>query len=172
MFNKLAATVKKQIDRTFKSQEAKAGTRGNNKNAASSRRARRRGGHLANSLKIMSQQAAKPIRGLQTLLRHPKFWLYFGIGAGFSSGALLLGWEIYQLESQVTESIQEVLTYALAETITIESADGAVLQEIGPVSHENLKSWQIPKLVEQAFIASEDRRFLEHRGVEIGRAHV
>jgi penicillin-binding protein 1A len=160
VFSKFAATVKKQIDRTF---NASAKSPENN---AKSKRTRRRRERFANSLKATSQQTAKSIRGIGALSRHPKFWLYLGIGVGVGGGALLLGWEIYQLESQVTESVEEVLTYAPPETITIESADGAVLQEIGPVTHETLKSWQVPKLVQQAFIASEDRRFEEHGGVD------
>lgn len=108
----------------------------------------------------------KLVRPLQSVVRHPRFWLFFGLGSGFVGTAIALGLGIHTLEASVTESVDEVLTYAPPETLTIKSADGIVLQEIGPVSHDQLKFWEIPKPIEQAFIASEDRRFEEHKGVD------
>lgn len=102
-----------------------------------------------------------------SLSQHPKFWLWVGLGAGVSGGALAVGWGLYRLESSANQSVADVLTYSPPETITIQSADGIALQEIGPVSHEKLKSWQIPPVVKQAFIASEDRRFQDHGGVDL-----
>jgi penicillin-binding protein 1A len=64
------------------------------------------------------------------------------------------------------DSVEDVLTYAPPGTITIKASDGTVLREIGYVTHEKLKIWQIPEPVNKAFIASEDRRFNEHRGVD------
>ncbi len=101
-----------------------------------------------------------------SLSQHPKFWLFFGMGVGVSSSALLLGWSVYRLESSITESVADISTYMPPGTIRIKGADGTVLQEIGPVTHEKLKIWQIPQPVLEAFIASEDRRFRDHRGVD------
>ncbi|MFW6359900.1 MAG: transglycosylase domain-containing protein, partial [Chroococcales cyanobacterium] len=92
------------------------------------------------------------------------FWL--GLGISVTGGAIALGWGAYKLESSLPESVNPVLTYAREGTVTIESADGAILQEIGPVTHEKLKIWEVPELVTQAFIASEDRRFYKHNGVD------
>jgi penicillin-binding protein 1A len=60
-------------------------------------------------------------------------------------------------------------------TLTILSADGQVVHKIGPVTREKLTPETMPALVEQAFIAAEDRRFYQHDGIDpvgIGRAMV
>jgi penicillin-binding protein 1A len=60
-------------------------------------------------------------------------------------------------------------------TLTILSADGQVVHKIGPVTREKLTPETMPALVEQAFIAAEDRRFYKHDGIDpvgIGRALV
>ena len=60
-------------------------------------------------------------------------------------------------------------------TLTILSADGQVVHKIGPVTREKLTPETMPALVEQAFIAAEDRRFYQHDGIDpvgIGRALV
>ncbi|MBU6250602.1 MAG: PBP1A family penicillin-binding protein [Cyanobacteria bacterium REEB417] len=60
-------------------------------------------------------------------------------------------------------------------TLTILSADGEVIQKIGPATREKLTPESLPTLVEQAFIAAEDRRFYQHSGIDpvgIGRALV
>ena len=51
-------------------------------------------------------------------------------------------------------------------TLTILSADGQVVQKLGPVSRDKLSVDSLPPLVEQAFIAAEDRRFYQHDGVD------
>ncbi len=104
---------------------------------------------------------------LKQIPQHPRFWLFFGMGVGVSSSAIALGWGIYQLEQNTQVAVEDVLTYAPEGTLTIKSKNGTVLQEIGPVSHDKLKANAIPPLVSQAFIASEDRRFREHRGVDL-----
>ena len=103
---------------------------------------------------------------LKKVSQHPRFWLFTGIGVGFTSSAIALGWGISVLEKNTQESVEDVLVYAPPGTLTITSSDGAILQEIGPVSHDKLKANAIPPLVKEAFIASEDRRFNEHRGID------
>jgi penicillin-binding protein 1A len=98
--------------------------------------------------------------------RSPRFWLLVGLGVGVGTGAIALGGLAYVLNSGLPKSVDDVLTYAPQETLTIAAADGAVLQERGPVTHQTAKIWQIPIPVVHAFIASEDRRFQEHRGVD------
>jgi penicillin-binding protein 1A len=85
---------------------------------------------------------------------------------GASTALIALGIGVYLLEAMTQESMEEVLTYAPPGTLTIKANDGKVLQEIGPVSHDLVKMGRIPPLVEQAFVASEDRRFQDHRGVD------
>jgi penicillin-binding protein 1A len=52
-------------------------------------------------------------------------------------------------------------------TLTILAADGQVVHKQGPVSREKMTTGTIPPLVEQAFIAAEDRRFYDHDGVDL-----
>lgn len=109
----------------------------------------------------------KPFQGEHPLHKHPKFWLWLGMGVGMSSSAIAFGWLTYSLEGGLPRTVDNILNYAPEGTITIKGSDGVVIQEIGPVTHEKLKIWQIPEVVLQAFIASEDRRFEEHKGVDL-----
>ena len=112
-------------------------------------------------------QTLSPIGSkLKKVSQHPRFWLFTGIGVGFTGSAIALGWGISVLEKNTQESVEDVLVYSPPGTLKITSSDGAILQEIGPVSHDKLKASNIPPLVKQAFIASEDRRFYDHRGVD------
>ncbi len=65
------------------------------------------------------------------------------------------------------------LTYERDGTVTMLSADGVILQKLGPASHETIAYADIPQDLVNAFIASEDQRFYDHQGVDlrgIGRA--
>ncbi len=69
--------------------------------------------------------------------------------------------------------VSRIGTFNRPGTVTILSADGQVLQKLGPATREKLVGGQMPELVQQAFIAAEDRRFYEHNGIDawgIGRA--
>ncbi|MCP9885140.1 PBP1A family penicillin-binding protein [Synechococcus sp. ATX 2A4] len=74
---------------------------------------------------------------------------------------------------QTLPDVSRIGTFNRPGTVTILSADGQVLQKLGPATREKLVGGQMPELVEQAFIAAEDRRFYEHSGIDawgIGRA--
>jgi Membrane carboxypeptidase/penicillin-binding protein len=51
-------------------------------------------------------------------------------------------------------------------TLTIKAADSTILLQSGPATRDKLKLKEIPEQLIQAFIAIEDRRFYEHRGVD------
>jgi penicillin-binding protein 1A len=66
-------------------------------------------------------------------------------------------------------------TFSRPGTVTVLSADGEVLQKLGPASRDKVANGKMPLLVQRAFIAAEDRRFYMHNGVDavgIGRAMV
>ena len=184
MFNQLGIRVRQQIshllhsmaDKLDSSMQSSAKTQKSNTTTTLEKPRRRRRRYRKRSDKKITispplvafyQAIATPLQKAATLRHYPRFWLYFGIGVGASTGAIAFGYSIYQIESSITESVEEVLVYARPETLTIKGADGEILQEIGPVTHEKLKIWQIPDPVQQAFIASEDSRFENHRGVDI-----
>jgi len=104
---------------------------------------------------------------MQKLSRQPHFWLMFGLGMGGGVGTSALLWGFYQVEAMTAVAIADVVTYAPSGTMTIKAGNGKILQEIGDVSHDKVEAGKIPPLVEQAFVASEDSRFREHRGVDL-----
>ena len=116
----------------------------------------------AQGFQTLSQFFLK-LNGLQ---KYPKFWLWLGLGTGLGTGVLGISLALAQLQTGLPRSVDELVYFTAPETMTIRAADGEVLKEIGPVTHEPLKVWQIPDHVLQAFIASEDRRFKTHQGVD------
>ncbi|MFM7268314.1 MAG: transglycosylase domain-containing protein, partial [Cyanobium sp.] len=57
-------------------------------------------------------------------------------------------------------------TYNRPGTLTVLDANGEVLFKDGPATRDRLPSGKMPKLVERAFVAAEDRRFYLHDGVD------
>nr|WP_087069253.1 PBP1A family penicillin-binding protein [Cyanobium sp. NIES-981] len=94
-----------------------------------------------------------------------------GLGSGVAVGQAAL---MSSLDSLLPDA-RGINHYNRPGTLTILSADGQVVHKVGPVSREKLSASSIPPLVEQAFIAAEDRRFYQHDGVDplgIARAMV
>ena len=92
-----------------------------------------------------------------------------GAGVAVSLGQNLL----VQGVDALLPNVQRVSSYNRPGTVTVLSADGQVIQKLGPATREKLVSGQMPLLVQRAFIAAEDRRFYEHEGIDpvgIGRA--
>jgi penicillin-binding protein 1A len=98
--------------------------------------------------------------------QHPRFGLYLGLGLGVTGGILGVGWGIYRLETSLPQNIADIQTYARPGTLTIQAANGEILKQNGTSTYETVKIAQVPQLVQEAFIASEDRRFREHGGVD------
>ena len=138
-----------------------------------SRRRRSRKNRLKKSAKKLTPTLGKGGKGisalgqsLHKLSQKPRFWLVLGFGMGAGMGTSALVWGFYQLEAMTQVEIADVVTYAPAGTMTIKAGNGAILQEIGNVSHDKVEIGKIPPLIEEAFIASEDSRFREHRGID------
>lgn len=93
------------------------------------------------------------------------FWLVLILGA---SGASVVnrGYRIWQATDASLPPVSGLLTYERGETVTIKASDGSILQKIGPATRQKLSYDEIPDDLVKAFIASEDRRFYEHQGVD------
>jgi len=93
------------------------------------------------------------------------------VGAGVALGQAAL---VSGIDALLPDA-RRVGSFNRPGTLTILSADGEVIQKIGPATREKLTPESLPTLVEQAFIAAEDRRFYQHDGIDpvgIGRALV
>lgn len=67
------------------------------------------------------------------------------------------------------------MTAVREETLTFKSADKSIFYQAGPATRKALKFKQIPPQLAEAFLATEDRRFYQHHGIDpqgIGRALV
>ncbi|PPS45393.1 transglycosylase domain-containing protein [Chroococcidiopsis sp. TS-821] len=101
--------------------------------------------------------------------RRQSLWL---VGVGGS--IIALGGIAVSIEQSLPKT-SELFTVVREGTLTIKAADGTILQQTGPATREQLKLAEIPKPLIQAFIASEDRRFYQHNGIDyqgIARATV
>jgi penicillin-binding protein 1A len=90
-------------------------------------------------------------------------------------GMTLLGggaWLTLDLTLPDTSNLKFATTVR-PETMTFKSTDGAVFYQSGPATRNALTIKEIPKRLQQAFLATEDRRFYQHHGIDfqgIGRA--
>lgn len=108
---------------------------------------------------LTKQKLPKPLH--RSLL----FWLTLVMGAGLA-GPVTRGYRFWQEADANLPDVADALTFARTGTITIKADDGSVLQKIGPATQEYLEYDDIPDTLVQGFIASEDRRFYEHNGID------
>jgi penicillin-binding protein 1A len=89
------------------------------------------------------------------------FWASLSVGGGIIAFNYLIGSIDRTLpdKSALKAVIRE-------QTLTIKAVDGTILQQQGEATKEPLKLEQIPDTLQKAFIASEDRRFAQHHGVD------
>jgi len=95
------------------------------------------------------------------LYRRAWFWASLGL-----SGSLVAVSYVWWASGKNMPATAELYSVVRGETITIKAADGTILQQQGPATREPLKMKAIPRALSQAFIASEDRRFYQHQGVD------
>ncbi len=114
------------------------------------------------SRKCIPPVLLKPLTGPKPLYR---YLLLAGLGVSGTCVALGVGW--LSVEKSLPEvKAADVISYARSGTLTIAAANGTILEQSGPVTREKLKIWQIPQPLINAFIATEDRRFYQHHGVD------
>jgi penicillin-binding protein 1A len=113
-------------------------------------------------MKILpSRMKTNQATGGKPLYRRLWFWAGLGVGGGIV--ALIYGISLIDRTLPDQAELNAVLR---EQTLTIKAADGTVLQQQGEATREQLKLEQIPDNLKKAFIASEDRRFRQHNGVD------
>ena len=129
------------------------------------RQCRRGAASTFKGLRKIKSTVVESFTGPKPIYRRPRFWLGLGVvGLGGGAIAFYLSWQA--IDNSLPDSTADVLTYVRDDTITIKSADGTIIQQIGPATRETLKIWQIPETLKQAFIAIEDHRFEDHQGLD------
>ncbi len=94
---------------------------------------------------------------------------FIGLGVAVLGGG---AWLALDLTLPDTSNLK-FSTTVRPETMTFKSTDGSVFYQSGPATRNALKIKEIPKRLQQAFLATEDRRFYQHHGIDyqgIGRA--
>jgi len=90
-----------------------------------------------------------------------RYWFITLVGGG--AIAFLGVW--WSMERSLPPTA-ELFTSVRNQTLTIKAADETILQQIGPATREQLELEKMPASLVQAFIASEDRRFYQHHGID------
>jgi penicillin-binding protein 1A len=95
------------------------------------------------------------------LYRRFWFWAILSVGGGVVGTKYF----ITSIDKTLPDK-SELQAVVREQTLTIKAADGNILQQQGEATREQLKIEQIPDKLKKAFIASEDRRFSEHKGID------
>jgi penicillin-binding protein 1A len=87
------------------------------------------------------------------------FLLSFGSGLGYASWAMVC-------RSGRCPSVQVLDEYQPRQTSKLYAADGRFIAELGLERRTLVQLKDIPKVVQDAFVVTEDKRFWEHHGVD------
>ncbi|MFM7558663.1 transglycosylase domain-containing protein [Cylindrospermopsis raciborskii] len=100
-------------------------------------------------------------RSEKPFYRHVWFWAGLGLGTTIIG----LNYGIRTVDSSLPDK-SELNAMIRQQTLTIKAGDNTVLMQQGEATRDQLKIQQIPDKLQLAFIASEDRRFRQHDGVD------
>ena len=99
--------------------------------------------------------------------RSKRRWVLIGVtSAAIGVGAALVTRLLTNLADTALPDARGISNFNRPGTITLLASNGQVIQKLGPATREKLQPGQMPQLVEQAFIAAEDRRFYNHVGID------
>ena len=93
--------------------------------------------------------------------------LIAGTAAAVGVGAALGTRAITQLVDSTLPDARGIASFNRPGTITLLSSQGKIIQKLGPATREKIKPGAMPLVVQNAFIAAEDRRFFQHDGVDV-----
>jgi penicillin-binding protein 1A len=116
---------------------------------------------LANLRKSLNEVIAKLPGGHKPIYR--RYWFWAGLALG--SGAIAASYGVMAIDRSLPDKT-ELNAVVREQTLTIKAANGTILQQQGEATREQLKLEEIPDKLQKAFIASEDRRFTQHNGVD------
>ena len=101
--------------------------------------------------------------------RHPQLTRGIAVGATFLASFVLgLGYSAWALvcRAGACPSVDVLDQYQPRQTSKLYAADGRFIAELGLERRTLLKIDQIPPLVRNAFVMTEDKRFYQHSGVD------
>ncbi|MCY7274029.1 MAG: penicillin-binding protein 1A [Phormidesmis sp. CAN_BIN44] len=113
---------------------------------------------VSGRLNELKQKLPPPLKN--PVVRRRLLWV--GVLVGGFGAFKIAAWQI----DRSLPNTADLAVFARPGTLTIKASDGSILHQLGPATREKLTIAQIPKPLIQAFIASEDRRFYEHKGVD------
>src|SRR6185369_7260141 len=101
--------------------------------------------------------------------RHPQLTRVLAVGAtflvSFVVGLAFSGWALV-CRAGACPSVDVLDQYQPRQTSKLYAADGRFIAELGLERRTLLKIDQIPPLVRNAFVMTEDKRFYQHSGVD------
>ncbi|MFN5952076.1 MAG: transglycosylase domain-containing protein [Dolichospermum sp.] len=121
-------------------------------------------------MQVKAKQLLNQVRTLSSRILssdkpfYRRFWFWAGLGVG--GGMIAFHYIILEIDKNLPNH-SALKAVVREQTLTIKAADGTVLQQQGEATREQLQLEQIPDNLKKAFIASEDRRFNQHNGVDI-----
>ncbi|MBW4646673.1 MAG: penicillin-binding protein 1A [Goleter apudmare HA4340-LM2] len=92
-----------------------------------------------------------------------RLWFWAGLSVG--GGIVAINYGIWSIDRTLPDKA-ELSAVVREQTLTIKAVDGTILQQQGEAAREEIRLEEIPDQLKQAFIASEDRRFHQHSGVD------
>lgn len=116
---------------------------------------------LSQMQKVSSGVIAKLSTKEKPFYRRLWFWGSLSIGGGI----VAFNYGIASIDRTLPDK-SELNAVVREQTLTIKAVDGSILQQQGEAARDQIKLEQIPDRLKQAFIASEDRRFQQHNGVD------
>jgi len=93
-----------------------------------------------------------------------RYWFLTTVFLG--GGIIAVSYGIWSIDKTLP-SREQLKAASRERTLTIKAGDGKILYQQGEATREKLKIGEIPNKLQKAFIASEDRRFVKHDGIDV-----